>query len=64
MTCRTSVGLHGKTLLEYIPENEADLETIYGWMLDGTLPNAPLQKDPHPENAVKSPDLNLEAQAA
>ena len=40
------LGVSGKPIMEYIPENEADREKIYEMMLDGTIPDAPSQSVP------------------
>lgn len=40
------LGLSGKPIMEYIPENEADRERIYEMMLDGTIPDSASQSVP------------------
>jgi len=46
MRIRNHVGENGKTILEYVPENDDDREEIARMMLDGEIPNAPAQAVP------------------
>lgn len=46
MRIASYLGLSGKPILEYIPENEADRERIYEMMLDGEIPDSASQSVP------------------
>ena len=46
MRIRNHIGESGKSILEYIPENDADREKISAMMRDGKIPNAPSQRVP------------------
>jgi hypothetical protein len=48
---RNLVGESGKAVLEYVPENQADIDECARMMLDGEVPDAPAQRDPDAELA-------------
>jgi hypothetical protein len=45
MKVRNPVGEQGKVILEYVSENEQDREQLLAMMLDGEIPNEPIQRD-------------------
>lgn len=46
MKIRNLIGENGKTVLEYIPETEADREQIAEMQLDGEIPDDASQSHP------------------
>jgi hypothetical protein len=54
MRIRNLIGENGATVLEYIPENEADREEIAAMQLDGDIPDGPSQSHPQrPEGEIE-----------
>lgn len=48
MKIRNNIGESGKSIMEYVPENDDDRATIAAMMMRGEIPDAPSQS--HPEN--------------
>ena len=47
MKIRNHIGESGKTIMEYVPENDADREEIERMQAAGEIPDEPIQSVPN-----------------
>ena len=50
MRIRNYIGEAGKSIMEYVAENDVDREQLVLMMADGSIPDSPAQSEPKREN--------------
>ena len=64
MIVRNHIGKNGTQILEYIPQNDADIQQLAIWMQDGTIPAEASQSHPPAPKMTETFDEQLAEEKA